>query len=368
MKESDDMTVLYFMIILAVIIFIHELGHMLAAKLFGCYVSEFAIGFGPAIFQKQGKETKYTLRAIPLGGFTGMVESENTPIRFDDEGNPTEFLTVPKKRTFYGIRIWQRIVVLLAGPVFNLILACLVYVVAFQINGYIVDPAKPVIKTVVVDSPAYEAGLRDGDYVKQVVLSDGQKFSPGTFTEMVLKIQNNTDEMKFTIERNGSEVVLRVTPKYDENEKRYMIGIISADPEVRKLNFLQAIPEGFKYGIESISLTAQSIIGLFTGAQKLDSIGGTISIYKYTEEAASLGFVSVLSLLAALSISVGLMNLMPIPIFDGGKIVLACAEKVAGHRLSEKVETTMTVIGLGLVFLLFIVATYQDILRFFING
>ena len=357
------MTIIYFLIILAIIIFVHELGHLLAAKLFGCYVNEFAIGFGPTIFKKAGKETTYSLRAIPLGGFTGMVEKENTPIKFDEEGNPTEFLTVPKERTFYGIKIWQRILVLLAGPLFNLLLACLVFVMIFQINGYITEAPPAIIKEVIAQSAAEEAGFKAGDVITKVVLSNGDVIIPQTFTEIVLQTQNNNDEMTYYVERNGTELAIRVTPKYDETEKRYLIGIVAPDPVVRKISFLQAIPEGISYAFEIVGLTFEAITGLFTGAQGLDSLGGTISIYKYTEEAASYGFLSLLSLVGSLSISVGIMNLIPIPIFDGGKIVLAIAEKIIGHRLSEKFEMALSIIGLRIVLLLFIFVTYQDIMK-----
>ncbi|MBE6115687.1 MAG: site-2 protease family protein [Erysipelotrichaceae bacterium] len=357
------MTIIYFLIILAVIIFVHELGHMLAAKLFGCYVNEFAIGFGPTVFKKVGKETTYSLRAIPLGGFTGMVEKENTPIKFDEEGNPTEFLNVPKERTFYGVKIWQRVIILLAGPLFNMFLACLVFVMIFQINGYVTEAPPAVIKEVVAQSAADEAGFKAGDVITKIVLKNGDTIIPKTFAEIVVGTQNSNDEMTYYVDRNGTELIIRVTPKYSETEQRYMIGIMATDPVVRKITFLQAIPEGISYAFEIIGLTFEAIIGLFTGTQGLDSLGGTISIYKYTEEAASYGFLSLLSLVGSLSVSVGIMNLVPIPIFDGGKILLAGVEKIIGHRPSERVEMALSLIGVGIVLVLFVFVTYQDIMK-----
>ena len=359
------MTLIYFLIILAVIIFIHELGHMLAAKLFGCYVTEFALGFGPTILKKQGKETVYSLRAVPLGGFTGMVEKENTPTKFDENGNPIEFLTVPKERTLYGIDTWKRIIIFLAGPFMNLLLACVVFIMVFQINGYIVESPKTIIATVTENSPAQAAGMLAGDEIVKVTLKNGDSIQPETFQDVVTKISNYNDEITFTVNRNGQNIDIRVTPKYDEELKRSIIGITSIDPEIRELNFLSAIPVGIQYAFMAIEMTFTAIVGLFTGSTGLDSLGGTISMYKYTEEAASYGFVSLLSLVGSLSISVGIMNLIPISIFDGGRVVQAIVEKIIGHRLSEKAETFLTIAGLAVVVLLFLFVTYQDIIKLF---
>jgi regulator of sigma E protease len=338
---------------------------MLAAKLFGCYVTEFALGFGPTILKKQGKETVYSLRAVPLGGFTGMVEKENTPTKFDENGNPVEFLTVPKERTLYGIDTWKRIIIFLAGPFMNMVLACAVFIMVFQINGYIVDSPKPIIAAVTENSPARDAGILPGDEITKVTLKNGENFVPDTFQDVVIRISNYNDEITFTVNRNGQNIDIRVTPKYNEELGRYVIGVSSVDPQVRELNFFTAIPEGIKYAFMVIDLTFDAIIGLFTGTTGLDSLGGTISMYKYTEEAASYGFISLLSLVGSLSVSVGVMNLIPISIFDGGRVVQAIVEKIIGHRLSEKAEAVLTIAGLVVVVLLFLFVTYQDIIKLF---
>ena len=357
------MTLIYFLIIIAVIIFIHELGHMLAAKFFGCYVTEFALGFGPTILKKQGKETLYSLRAVPLGGFTGMVEKENIPTKFDENGNPIEFLTVPKERTLYGIATWKRIIIFLAGPFMNMLLACVVFIMVFQINGYIVDSPKPIIATVMENSPAEAAGMLPGDEITKVTLKNGDSLVPETFQDVVLKISNYKDEITFTVNRNGQSIDIRVTPMFDEEQNRSIIGITSVDPTVRELNFFTAIPVGIEYAFMVINLTFTAIVGLFTGGTGLDSLGGTIAMYKYTEEAASYGFISLLSLVGSLSVSVGIMNLIPISIFDGGRVVQAIIEKIIGHRLSEKAEAVLTIAGLAIVVLLFLFVTYQDIIK-----
>ena len=357
------MTIIYFILMLGIIIFIHELGHMLVAKAFNVYVSEFALGFGPKILSRQGKETTYSLRAIPLGGFTGMVESEETPLEFDEEGNPTRILTVEKSRTFYGVAPWKRILILLAGPVFNIILACLVYVMVFQITGYINEYPKPYIEAVMPGSAAEEAGLQAGDLITSITYASGKTIYPETFADITIENQGNTEKMTLEVLRGEQKLTISLTPRYDETSKAYLIGITAGPMVPRKISFLEAIPTGISYALQTVALTFDAIVGLFTGAQGLDSLGGTISIYKYTEEAASYGLPTLMSLAGSLSVSVGLMNLIPIPVFDGGKILLTIIEMIIGHRVNERFEIIITYIGLALILILFVFVTYQDIMK-----
>ena len=357
------MTIIYFILMLGIIILVHEFGHLILAKLFNVYVYEFALGFGPKIWSRKGKETTYSLRAIPLGGFNGMVEKEDTPLAFDQEGNPTEVLSVPHERTLYGVAIWKRILILLAGTAFNLLLAYVVYIAVFQINGFINEYPKPYIESVKIDSPAYEAGLQAGDLITRIEFKNGDVVVPETFYDVIIANQTNTETMTVYIDRNGQSMVFNVTPRYSEEDNAYLIGITSGELIRKELTFFEAIPVGIKYASDVVKLTFTSIIGLFTGRTGLDSLGGTISMYRYTEEAASYGLASLLSLTGSLSVSIGIMNLIPITIFDGGRIVQAIIEKIIGHRFSEKTELIITYVGLGLVLLLFVFVTYQDILK-----
>ncbi|MBQ9037618.1 MAG: site-2 protease family protein [Erysipelotrichaceae bacterium] len=358
------MTIIYFILMLGIIIFVHEFGHLIVAKLFNVYVSEFALGFGPKLWSKKGKETTYSLRAIPLGGFNGMVENEETPLAFDEEGNPTEILRVPKERTLYGVAIWKRILILLAGTFFNLLLAVFVFILIFQINGFINEYPAPYIDSVTSGSPAEIAGLQAGDLITKIEYTNGDVVIPETFYDIIVANQSNTDPMTIYIERAGQEMVYVVTPKLTENNQ-YLIGI-SCGPLVQKeLTFWSAIPTGIEYTFDTIKLTLSGIVGLFTGRTGLDSLGGTIAIYEYTKEAASYGLVSLLSLMGSLSISVGLMNQLPLAIFDGGKVVMAIIELITGKRMNEKVEMAINYFALAVIMLLFVFVTYQDITKFF---
>jgi regulator of sigma E protease len=357
------MNVIYFILILGIIVMFHELGHMLSAKLFGVYVREFSIGFGPKLWSRKGRETVYAVRAVPLGGYTAMVEEETTPLAYDDQNRPTEILTVPKERTFYGVAVWKRILILLAGPLFNLLLACLVFTLAFQINGFVNEYPEPVIATVQENSPAQQAGIVAGDRIVKMVFSDGRTVEPETFYDVIAADQNNTEAVTLYLQRGADTLMVTVTPQYDSQSQRYLMGITCGEMVRKELNFFTAIPEGFSYAFEVLDLTVTSVIGLFTGASKLDSLGGTISIYRYTAEAAQYGLVSLLSLCASLSISVGVMNLIPIPLFDGGRILVSLIEWIRGRRISQKAEAAITYVGLALIVLLFLFVTYQDITK-----
>lgn len=357
------MTLLYFILLLGIIILIHELGHMLTAKLFGVYVKEFAIGFGPTLWHTQKGETEYSLRLIPLGGFTGMVEKAQTPMATDSEGNPTEILTIPEERTFYGVSRIKRILILLAGPVFNMLLAYAVFIAIFQISGYTVKEPAPIIDQVMAGSPAEEAGLQSGDLITRIEFSDGTYIEPEVFSDISIRSRGTDQTLTLYVDRNGTPLSFSVTPRWYEEEKSYMIGIQAPSAEVREISFWEAIPEGINYANSILAMTVESVIGLFSGKYGMESLGGTISIYKYTEEAASYGLLSLMSLMGSLSVSVGLINLIPIPVFDGGRIMLTLIEAVIGRRLDEKTENIILMIGMGLVLLLFVLVTVQDIMK-----
>lgn len=374
------MTLILFILMLGLLISIHEAGHMLVAKMFNMYVREYSIGFGPVIWKKQGKETLYSIRAIPLGGFTGLIESENDNVAQKYlEGSATEEkdvteeeteeepqLLVDESRTFYGAKPWKRILVLLAGPVANLLLACIVFVSIFIANGKDVIYPKAVIQQVMPQSAAMEAGLQPGDEIVQIRYSNGDVVKVETTYDVSLNNQMHKGEMTVTVIRNNNSMDVSLTPRYDEESKAYMMGIMfSGQPEYRKLNLVQAIGRGISFTFETISLTLKSVAMLITGQVGMESMAGTIGIYSITKEAVSYGFLTYLSLVGQISVSLGIMNLLPVPVFDGGRILLTLIEMIIGHRLSRKMEDAILTVGLVLVLLLFILITVSDISKLF---
>lgn len=352
------MTILYFIIMMGIIVSIHEFGHMIVAKIFNVYVKEYAIGFGPTVFKKKGKETLYSLRLLPLGGFTAMIEQ---PAEEDEELSEEDRIIVEEERTFYGAKWYKRIAILFAGPLFNLLLAILVFVLLFQITGYTTVYGPPVIDGIVNNSPASKAGLMDGDYVNRIVYEDGGSIVPETFEDIISNNQlHNYCPLDFYVTRNGENIVIHIVPEYMEEYQGMMVGI-TTNIQKKELNFFSAIPEGVKYTFKNIALTVESIIMMFKGNLDKESIGGTIAIYNYTKEAVSYGFISYLSLIGSLSLSVGLMNLIPIPVVDGGRILLTFFEELFGKKFTEKFEKYLLAFGWLLIIGIFIAVTVLDI-------
>ena len=354
------MTIIYFIIMMGLIVSIHEFGHMIVAKIFNVYVREYAIGFGPQIWSKQGKETKYSLRAIPLGGYTAMVES---PEEQEEEDENEETVKVPEERTFYGAAWWKRILILLAGPVSNIILAIIVYCLLFQILGYTTVYDKPYIKSVIDNSPAQKAGMEAGDLITKIVYEDGTIVIPKTFDDISTANQmNNYKPAQYYVERNGETLIFSITPEFNEEQQAMMIGI-TTEPIIKELNFFSAIPVGVAYTFKMIKITVQSIIMLITGKTGMESVGGTIAIYNVTKEAVSYGILSYISLIGTISISIGLMNLVPIPVVDGGRVVLTFVEMIFGEKFTKKFEKYLLIFGWILVVALFIFVTISDIMK-----
>lgn len=359
------MTFVYFIILLGVVIMVHELGHLIVAKKFNVYVREFAIGFGPRLFSKKGKETTYSIRAIPLGGFTAMASETNDFIegQNDQSDIPAD---LPAERTMAGAKPYKRALIMAAGPFFNILLAMVVFVAMITINGGINRAPKPIVGAVMENSAAEQAGLLEGDLIVSITYSDGSTIHPKTFSDMVQYNQMYHDTAIYEVKRGDETLTFSVTPTYNETDKTYLIGIHSPAYEFESMNFFQAIPAGIAYCWEVTTLTFGAIVRLLRGVG-LDSISGTIGIYKVTEEAVSYGFVSFLSLMGSLSVNLALMNMLPIPLFDGGRIFIIIIEKIIGHKLSEKAESVLMIISLALVGALFIYVTYHDIINLFTN-
>lgn len=351
------MTIFYFIIMLGVLIAIHEAGHMLVGKLFGLYVREFAIGFGPQIFSKQGKETKYSLRLIPLGGFTGFIESES-----DNDPESPDYVEIDSSRTFYGAKPLARIMVLLAGPIANILLAMIVFSSIFVASPYKVVYPPAVVGEVSINSPAYEAGMLAGDTIVKIVYSNNDEVEIKTTYDLSVNNQLHSGSMIVSVERDGQIIDLEITPRYSEESKSYIMGImLDGNITYEKMSVIEAIGYGISSTFENVGITIKSIINMFSGQVGLENLSGTIGIYSYTQEAVSYGFLTYLSLVGSISISLAIMNLIPIPVFDGGRILLTVIEMIIGRRLNKKVEETLMIIGVLLILALFLLTTVLDV-------
>lgn len=342
------MTLLYFIIILGVIIFIHELGHFICAKKSGIYVYEFSLGMGPKIFKfnRKNDETDYCLRLFPIGGFVQMAGEE-----IDDDEN------VPKDKKFNSKNFGQKFITVIAGIMMNFILAVILLFVVGLING--APQNKAIVGAIDPNYPAYTSGLQEGD---QILKINGR--NANTSDKLTLQLQVFQGEnINVEIERNGVIQQLTLTPKEvkEDGEIYYRYGFQIED-EVET-----GIFASLKYAFtKTFSLVHQMIFiiwYLITGQLELGSLAGPVGIYSVVGSAAASGLVSLLYLTAYISINVGFINLLPIPAFDGGRILFLIIEKIKGSPVDQKLENTIHTIGFFLLMALMILITYNDIIR-----
>lgn len=345
------LTLIILILVLSIIVFIHEFGHFLAAKKQGVHVSEFAIGMGPKLFsfKRKNDETLYSLRLLPLGGFNAIAyDKESSPDLRDEE-------VLESKSTF------GRFAVLIMGIVFNFILA----IIFLFLNGLIYGSPKtdPYVGEVVENTPAYIAGLENGDLVLKV--NDKKVRS---WDDIILETHFTKEEKTFTflVEREGEEKSITITPEYKENEdgtKTPSFGFTASTKKEKGL--LPALKYGF-VGTWKTTTNVFNVLGkLITGKVSVDNLSGPIGVFTVIDGAKETGLENIIYLTAYLSINVAIINLIPIPVFDGGRILLLFLEKIKGSKLSPKVETILNGIGAALLIILMLYVTLNDILKLF---
>ena len=342
------MTLIYFILILGVIILIHEFGHFIFAKKAGIYVYEFSIGMGPRIFKwtRKNDETEYSIRLIPIGGFVQMAGEE---IEDDPE--------VPKDKKFGVKTFGQKFMTVIAGIMNNFLLAIFLYFIIALFTG--APQNKAIVGEISKDYPAYTSGLQTGDRILKL---NGKNAS--TYDTLALELQVNIGEdVTLEVDRDGQTVEVELTPKKvkENGEEIYRYGFTITD-EV-ETGFFASLKYAFS---KTFSLIHQMIliIGyLVTGNLGINSLAGPVGIFGIVGTAADAGIWSVLSLIALLSINVGFINLLPIPAFDGGRLLFIIIEKIKGKPVDPKLENTIHAVGLFLLMALMLLITYNDIIR-----
>lgn len=347
------MTIVYFIVILGIIVLVHELGHLISAKAFNVYCKEFAIGFGPKIKSIQGKETLYSIRALPLGGFVSMAGESGVDID-----------TIDPKRTLKGIAPYKRIIIMLAGIFNNILLAYVIFVVLFMIAGSKTIAPQPVIAGIVPDSAAEHAGFLENDRIVSLTFSDGFTVKPTDFYEVIQYAQLVEDEIIFKIDRNGSIYNIPIKAEYNQQEDRFMLGFFLPSPEFIPITFFSSFTEAF-------DTIVVSVVGIFTSLSLLvrgiglQAISGPIGIYDVTAQQAQAGLASLVLLTAILSLNIGVFNLLPLPILDGGRVIITLIEWIIGRTIPAKVEQQLLNFSVLLILMLMIFVTWQDIIKLF---
>ncbi|QTD42294.1 RIP metalloprotease RseP [Sporosarcina sp. Te-1] len=418
-------TVIAFIVIFGSLVFFHELGHFLFAKKSGIMVREFAIGFGPKIFYSKKGETLYTIRLLPLGGYVRMAEGDldtvellpgyrvglllnekdevekiylnrnvSDPnilfletesadlakklyiegyndteelVRFPIARNAVilekglETIIAPYDRQFDSKPLGSRAMTIFAGPLFNFILSFFLFIAIALLIG--VPTNEPRINEVVPNSAADIGGMQEGDLVTGI---NGKKIEKWTeFTDIVQK--NPAKELQLTVDRNGQQETLRVTPSVieDSGMEFGQLGV-KTEPVYEK-----SVGKSIAYGAEQTFYWIKRIFELLgelvTGKFSIDALSGPVGIYKTTESVAQFGIYSLMNFAAILSINLGIMNLLPLPALDGGRLLFFLFEGLRGKPVDKQKEGMVHFVGIMLLMVLMLVVTWNDIQKFFFN-
>ena len=415
--------ILIFLIVFGLLVFVHEFGHFIVAKKSGILVREFSIGMGPKLFQIRRNPTTYTIRWLPRGGYVRLAGSddeskldrgmtvvlqlndqdevvridasesdmpiegipvqvtkadlvdnlviegyengdENKPVTYHVnhdatiiEKNGTELIIAPRDTQFNEAKVWQKLATNFAGPFMNILLGFVVFLIwTFTVPG----PATTTIQSTTNGSPAQVAKIEPGD---RIVAVNGQKIN--SFEQVTEKVnQSKGKSLKFELSKDGSTKTVIVKPKAHriQKQKIYQIGIVAKSNE----NAGVKLKRGWDTAVSTTGLIFNAVGNLFRHFS-LNKLSGPVGIYSQTSQVSQMGFTYVLAFLAMISINLGIVNLIPIPGLDGGKLLLNLIELVRGKPISEEHEAIVELIGFGLLLVLIIAVTGNDIYRYFIK-
>ncbi|MDL4840098.1 RIP metalloprotease RseP [Aquibacillus rhizosphaerae] len=416
-------TIIAFILMFGLLVFVHEFGHFIFAKRAGMLVREFAIGFGPKVFSLKNDETLYTIRLLPLGGYVRVAgedpeiidlkagqhiglefnnenkvskiivnnkskhpnahvievervdldhqltiegyeidEDEKVVFQVDRKANfvmdETETQIAPYDRQFASKSVPKRAMQLFAGPMMNFILTIIIFAILGFVQGIPTDNAS--IGSVQEDSPAAEAGFEAGDEIVEI---EGTSIS--TWEEFQVIVQDSPEqELSMMVNRNNERIELNVIPRSLERQDQ-VVGQIGVQIELEK-SIVKAIP----YSIEQTYTWAKLIVvnlgKLVTGQFSIDMLSGPVGIYDATDQVVKTGFLNFMTWTAALSVNLGIINLLPLPALDGGRLIFVGLEAVRGKPIDPQKEGIVHFIGFALLMLLMIVVTWNDIQRLFL--
>jgi regulator of sigma E protease len=353
-----------FLFVLTIVVFFHELGHFWVARRCGVKIDTFAIGFGPELFGFNDRhDTRWRVAAIPLGGyvrFHGDDSAASTP----DTVALSKMSASERKVSFFHKPVGQRAAIVAAGPIANFVLAITIFAGIFMLYGKQASPAR--VNSIASASAAETAGFKQGDLVLTI---DGQKIE--TFSDMQRIVSVNPGRLlEFVVDREGKIVTLKATPALEEHKDRFgnvfklgRLGITGVMDAPQPVGPVAAIGLGAAETWYIVDRTMSYIGGIITGRESADQLGGPLRIAQVSGQVASVGFVALMHLTAVLSVSIGLLNLFPVPLLDGGHLLFYGIEAVRGRPLSERAQEMGFRVGLALVIMLMIVATWNDIVH-----
>lgn len=324
-----------FILVFFTIVFFHELGHFMFAKFFKVKVREFFLGFGPSLFSKTYGDTKYSFRAFPLGGAV-VMEGED-----EHSDDPNSFMSKP---------LYQKFIIVIAGPMMNFLIAIIIFmIVSFQVG---VPSTK--ISSIIGESPASKSELSIGD---EIISINNNKIS--NWNDIVSNIQNSSGVLNFKVLRNRHEHSVLIKPIKNE-DNRYIVGISTLDKSPI-LVFEKSISQTYQISKEIVLFIPK----LFYDKKAQEQVGGPVAIYNMVGQVSSLGFLSILMFTALLSINLGIMNLLPIPALDGGRLTIYIIEFITRKKINKNFEDNLHKIGFVLLITLMIFVFFKDIRALF---
>lgn len=350
-------TLISFIIVIGILVFIHELGHFLVARACGVGVKVFSLGFGPKVLKKTVGGTEYCLSAIPLGGYVKMIgeepgsalRSEELPLAFSHKS------------------LIKKSLIVAAGPLSNFFLAIFIFFVLYQFSGlYLISPK---VGKVLENSPAASAGIQPGDLIRTINGVEIKSFDE--LPELVNETKGT--RLNIIIERGGGRLSIALKPAlsqskniFGESVEKYIIGIVGTRESYHvPLNPIQAFAHSLKSTWELIELTILSVVKMISGSVSAKNLGGPIMIAQMAGEQAKAGFMSFAWFIALLSVNLGIINLFPIPVLDGGHLLFFAIEGISRKPVNEKLREKLAQFGVLLLVGLMVFAFYNDIARLF---
>jgi len=379
------MNILIFFIILLVLVLVHELGHFFIAKSFEIRVDEFGFGFPPRIYGKKIGETLYSFNLFPVGGFVkifgeNLDEADFVEVGFLDKEETPEKIESSRRSLAYKPK-YKQAMVLFAGIFANFILAWILFSFSFmsglptsignQTKGYELEDVNLVVISVLPDSPAEISGLKSGDKIISIksgndIVSD---INPDSLKSFIISHGEKEMEFGYLRENNKDINLTKITPTKNDNSTLPSIGISMDQIGIAKLPVFKAFWEGMKL---DLSVTKDTFVGLYTlikdsimGKGSLASIAGPVGMVSIVGDAYKFGFAYLLSFAAIISINLAIINLIPFPALDGGRLFFLLIEKIKGSRIKPKVANTANFIGFALLIIFMIFITYHDIVKLF---
>jgi regulator of sigma E protease len=362
------MTVIIFLLILTVLVFVHELGHFLVAKKSGVRVDEFAIGFPPTIYSKKVGETKYAINIVPFGGYVKI---------FGEDSDQASLIGPGTERSFSHAKRWKQALILVAGVCGNFLIAWPLFTLSFlspqmieRSDKYVSYTQKNLVAIIAVqkDSPAQKAGLKAGDEILGLVAGD--KIMENVSTEAVQTFIKNNSEATITLSyfRGQATGTVELKPIMGTAGNK-VVGISMSEASILKLPFHLAVWEGFKYTGEVSYMTAISLakfIGqLFTGHADLSQVSGPVGLVGLVGSARSAGWNYIFSFAAIISVNLAVINLVPFPALDGGRLLFVAIESIIRRPIKPKIVNMFNSVGFLLLIGLMIVITVRDVMHLF---